>query len=70
MTGTDDNTMTRTEIRKIFRRHRGAAAELARELEIGPNAVSQWLRGRTVSANIKAAAERMARALLARDDAA
>ncbi len=66
MTTTDHTPgIPRKEIRKLFRRHRGTASALARELGVGPNAISQWLRGRTVSAKIKDAAERMATRLMA-----
>ena len=53
--------MTRQEIRRIFRRHRGAAAALARRLGITATSVSLWLHGRRQSARldreIRAAAE-------------
>jgi len=44
--------MTRQEIRRIFRRHRGAAAALARRLGITATSVSLWLHGRRQSARL------------------
>lgn len=45
--------MKRAEIRRIFRHHRGAAADVARSANVGRNVVSQWLKGKTVSANVE-----------------
>lgn len=56
--------MRRTEIRKVFRRHKGAVARLAEQLGVTHSAVSIWLSGRSKSARIAAAAERRALELL------
>ena len=41
----DCNTPTRRELRRAFKRHRGAGTALARELRISGSAISLWLRG-------------------------
>jgi predicted transcriptional regulator len=62
---TREDRAERAAIRKIFRRNRGASAEIARELDIGLNAVSQWLTGYTTSERIKTAMRLKAKELLA-----
>lgn len=68
----DPDSLTRTEIRRIFRSHRGAATQLARDLAVGTGksvesyqaAISRWLRGKTTSALIDAAARKLAAKLV------
>jgi len=48
----------RTALRKVLQAH-GAASELARKLEVTPNAVSNWERGKArPSIEMRAAIER------------
>lgn len=56
--------MRRTEIRKVFRRHKGSVSRLAEQLGVTHSAVSIWLAGRSKSARIAAAAEQRALELL------
>jgi hypothetical protein len=64
--------LTRDEIKVAFKEHRGAAAELARELatkhgksvESYKSAISQWLDSKTTSALIEEAARVRAAELL------
>lgn len=48
--------MTRVEIRRLFRRHRGESARLARKLSIHSTTMSSWLHNRFNSSRIEAAA--------------
>jgi len=64
MTKTDNTVLKRHEIRAVFRKNRGAAASLARELEIAETTMSAWLKGRFDSARIAVAAQRKAVQLL------
>jgi hypothetical protein len=57
--------MRRTEIRAVLSRHKGAKTKLAKSLEVSLTAVTLWLGGKTTSAKIAAAAERMALELVA-----
>ncbi len=65
-----DASLTRKQIKDIFKRNHGAAAALARELEISPVTVTQWMRGKVVSARIAEAAQQRALQLLREDAAA
>ena len=56
--------LSKSEIRRVFARNRGAASELARDLDLSPVTVSLWLRGRMVSERIGTAAEERALLLL------
>lgn len=59
--------MRRSEIRKLFRRHRGAAAEISRTLGVTPVTISLWLRGKRKSARLDTKIAEYARRLLARE---
>jgi hypothetical protein len=59
--------MTRLQLRRLFRKHRGAFARLARELELKPTTVSNWFSGRFDSARIESAAAATAKELLHED---
>jgi hypothetical protein len=59
--------MTRSQLRKLFRRHRGEFARLARDLSLTRSTVSCWFQGRGDSARIQAAAFNRAKELLKRD---
>ena len=58
------STLSREEIRAIFRRHVGSQLEIARELNIRAGGVTSWLKNQMSSARIAEAAERKARKLL------
>jgi uncharacterized protein YjcR len=62
-TGKED-TVTRAQVRRIFLKHRGASAELARELGLTPVTISAWLHDRFDSDRIEAAALKRAKELL------
>jgi hypothetical protein len=59
--------MTRLEIRRIFRQHRGESARLARELKIRPTTMSSWFHNRFNSSRIQAAALARAKEILESD---
>ena len=63
----ESQELRRAEIRKIFKRHRGAAYQLARDLNCSRVTVSDWLRGRVKSARIAKAAHARAYELLAEE---
>lgn len=56
------STLKRKAIAKIFKKHRGAAAELARSLDppIKPCTISLWFRGRVQSERLDEAIHRRA----------
>lgn len=56
--------LTRVEIRKTLKRHRGSVVSLAAELSIKPQTVSIWLKGRMTSKRIADAAQAKAISLL------
>lgn len=56
--------LTRQQIRRILARNRGSMAELARDLDVSPVSIHNWLRGRITSERIAIAAEERARLLL------
>lgn len=55
--------LSRIEIRKILSRHNGSKAEVARDAHVTRQTVNDWLNGKN-SANVAAAAEKRALALL------
>lgn len=61
--------MTRHEIKKIFKRNKGAVAETSRRASVTSQAVSLWLAGRSTSKNVSDKAEAYAIELLAKEDA-
>lgn len=58
--------MKRTEIKRLFRRNRGAAARVARAANVGANVVSEWLSGKKESNNVRRHAEVVAQELIAK----
>lgn len=58
------NVLKRHEIRAVFRKNRGAAAALARELQVTDKTISAWLKGRMDSRRVAAAAQERAVQLL------
>lgn len=62
------STLTRVQIRRIFRANFGAASQIARELGVTATTISLWLSGRVKSARIEAAMRQRAEELL-RDSA-
>lgn len=60
--------LSRSEIRRVFARNRGAASELARDLDLSPVTVSLWLRGKITSERIGTAAEERAALLLEEEE--
>lgn len=63
----NDSTLKRREIRAVFRRHRGIAARVARELGVADTTMSHWLKGHFDSKRIEAAALPKAMELLAEE---
>lgn len=63
----DSSTLTLREIRRVFKRHRGAAAQLARDLERKPNSISQYLKGKFPSKPLQEATTNLALQLLAEE---
>jgi hypothetical protein len=47
--------LSRREIRRIFKAHRGAQAQLARQLEIGSSAITNWIKRTSKSETLDAA---------------
>jgi len=62
--------LSKSEMRKIFKRHRGSITALARDLDLTKVTVSAWLRGRVASARISDAAHVRVQELLAAEQAA
>lgn len=60
--------MKRTEILRLFKRNRGAAAAVARAANVGPNVVSEWLHGKKKSENVRRHATAHAQQLIAKRD--
>jgi hypothetical protein len=56
--------MTRSQLRRLFRQHRGESARLARELNLNQATICHWFRGRVVSARVEMAAFSRAKELL------
>jgi len=59
--------LTRTEIRKILRRHYGSQSEVARLAGVTVQTVNTWLKGNTTSANVAEAAQKIASKLQIKD---
>jgi hypothetical protein len=59
--------MTRSKLRRLFLRHRGESARLARELGLTPTTISGWFQGRVDSERIEEAAFARAKELLQKD---
>lgn len=57
-------TLSRTEIKQAFRRHRGAAAQLARELGIDRKNISHWMKGSVNSQRVDQAIRQRAAELI------
>jgi len=64
----DVSTLPVAEIRKIFRRHRGASAQLSRELKVNRSSLSIWLRHPYPSKRIDAAVRQRVVELLAQEN--
>lgn len=63
-------TMTRREISKVLKRHRGSQAEIARRAGgINITNVGTWLKGRSTSAKVELYANEVASELLAKEAA-
>lgn len=59
-------TLGRKQIRDLFRRHKGSVQRTADLAGVTHPVVSQWLRGKTTSANVAEKAQKVARELLER----
>ncbi len=57
-------SLSKSQLRRLFRRHYGASAQLARQLTVSRTTISRWLKGEVVSKRIEIAAARMAEDLL------
>lgn len=64
----DYKPLSRAEIAKILKRHKGQKSEVARRASVGSTLVSHWLKGRSISANVAHHAEVVARELLAKEE--
>lgn len=53
-------TLTRRQIKDIFRANKGSVARLAIKLDLKHPTISDWLRGKTTSERIAVAAQKMA----------
>jgi hypothetical protein len=60
----DPNSLSRAEIKAAFKRHRGAAAQLARELDIDRQNIRLWMRGLSRSARVDTAVRQRAAELI------
>jgi len=60
-------TLSRREIRAIFKRNRGAQAEAARATKVSPQSMSLWLRGKFGSKRLEQEVEKFAANLLLRE---
>lgn len=58
---------TPAQLGRLFRRHYGESARLARELSLSRTTVSRWFRGHVVSRRIEAAVMARAAELTQRD---
>ena len=61
----DINAISVKEMRQVFRRNRGAKAQIAREIEVSPCSISLWLKRPFPSPKIEPALRRRAAELLA-----
>jgi hypothetical protein len=59
--------MTRSQLHRLFRRHRGEFIRLARELGLSPTTISGWFQGRVDSERIEEAVFARAKELLEKD---
>ena len=59
--------LTRKEIRKLFKAHRGSQAEVARLLGVSQVTVGLWLRRRCTSARLQREIPAFAQRLIARE---
>ncbi|MGI9073347.1 MAG: hypothetical protein ACR2JB_19025 [Bryobacteraceae bacterium] len=59
--------MKRSQLRRLFRKHWGESARLARELKVSPVKVSRWFHGEIDSIQIEAAVFARAAQLLKQD---
>ena len=58
----------RARLRKLFKRHRGAAARAAREAGVSAVTVHQWLRNKMESARVAAAVAQVEEQLILDDE--
>ena len=56
--------MTKPQLRRLFRKHYGEGARLARELSLSRATISRWLRGHVKSGRIEAAIAKRAQELM------
>ena len=56
--------MSPSQMGRVFRRHFGESARLARELQVSRTTISRWFRGHIVSARIEAAVTKRAKELI------
>ena len=70
MSITDSKPLNRGQIKAAFRRNRGAASQLARELAISPQNIYDWLKGVGRSARVETAIRQRAEELVERGRAA
>jgi AraC-like DNA-binding protein len=59
--------MTRSQLRKLFQKHYGESARLARDLGLSRTTVCKWFQGHVTSTRIQAAVVARARDLQARE---
>lgn len=59
--------MTRSQLHRLFVKHRGQSARLARELELGGVTISRWFQGHVESTRIEEAVFCRAKELLEKD---
>jgi hypothetical protein len=59
--------MTRLQLRRLFRRHRGESARLARELGLSGVTITRWFQGHVESARIEVAVFSRAKELLKKE---
>lgn len=58
------DSLSRNEIKAAFRRHRGASAQLARDLGVGLTSISDWMGKRGRSKRVDAAIRQRAAELI------
>ena len=61
--------MTRVQLREVFNRHYGEAAQLARKLNVSRTSIYRWFEGHIVSAKIEKAVHKRAAQLIAKEEA-
>lgn len=57
-------TLSRVEIKAVLKRHHGAKVQIARELDINPSNITDWLRNRGNSKRVDAAIRQRAAELI------